>query len=309
MSTTTRPGIRAARAGSGRGSAASSRTKGSARTRQPVRPPRALTAPGEAGRRRRTPSATHAPPHRHGVPREAERRPSSPSPSPSPHAAAPADRQGGPAAAVAPVARDRGPAARSSAASGWSGSSSSWPCCSSSPASSTSRSCTPGPTEQPHAGSPPSRSRCLPCAAGSTPATGRPWPCRCRRTTSWPTTSRSRIPCRPRSRLSPMLHVPATTLGDRAAAAVGLRRPGPPAAPVGRPDDRRGRHPRDHAARRLQAARAQREPGRARRRVHQRSRPGRGRPGVRAATTSWPARPARRRSWSRPPGWRCRSRR
>ena len=38
------------------------------------------------------------------------------------------------------------------------------------------------------------------CEAGSTPATGRPWRCRCRPTTSSPTTSRWPIPCRRRSR-------------------------------------------------------------------------------------------------------------
>ena len=73
--------------------------------------------------------------------------------------------------------------------------------------------------------------------------------------------------------LSPILHVPATTLASAAASAVGLRGPGPPAPPVDRPEDLGGRLSRHHDDRRFEAGGAQREPGGTGRRVHQRGRP------------------------------------
>ena len=47
--------------------------------------------------------------------------------------------------------------------------------------------------------------------------------------------------------LSPILHVPATTLASELHRPHGLRGPGPPAAPGHRPEDRRRRLPRHHA--------------------------------------------------------------
>ena len=81
----------------------------------------------------------------------------------------------------------------------------------------------------------------------------------------------------------------------------------PGSCPKSRAEDLGRRLPRHHADRRLQAARAQRKPGGAGRRVHQRGR-ARAPPASSTGTTSsWRERPARRRSWSRRPAWRCRS--
>ena len=280
MSTTTRPGIRAARAARSRRAPRRAGRQGSARNQAAGTAACPLTAPGKAGEEGEPrPPPTH---HRTGPAYggEVERRPSPSSSSASPHAAAPADGQGGPAAAVAvagivgqrhlPAPGPAGPARPRGGPAA--------------PGGPPRR--RPGPARRRLRGG---RTRgvlhlglaAFACVAGSTPATGRRWRCRCRRTTSWPTTSRWPIPLQTALALSPVAACPRRDTRRRAAPAVGVRRPGPPAAPGGRPEDRGGRLPRHHAARRLQAAGAQRQPGRARRRVHQRSRAGRGRTRVR----------------------------